>query len=302
MTAAAPVDDRQRTAGRLLAASRRHSLDPDTDIDWDAPPEPGKFWAPPQLCTLYGTHLWHGLDEQRRIELTKHELCAYASAGIWFEAILIQMLMRQLYDSDRSGERYRYGLVEIADECRHSMMFARLISHLGCPDYSPRGVVNELGRAVKTWSNETVTFGAALFVEEVLDSMQRMTMADEAVQPLARQVCRLHVIEEARHIRYARTELAHVATRLPAAERAASQAVLAGIAAVIMRRMPSPAVYAAVGIPPSAGRAAARANPLWQATQRRLCGKVLAFLDEHGLVGPIARRTVLARLGPSRPA
>jgi hypothetical protein len=297
MTTATRPDDRQRTAGRLLAASRRHSLDPAVDIDWAAPPVPGAYWIPAQLCSLYGTRLWAELDEPRRIELTRHEMCAYASAGIWFEAILMQMLLRHLYDTDRSGDRFQYGLVEIADECRHSTMFARLISHLGCPDYSPRGPINEIGRAIKSWSNTTVTFGATLFVEEVLDTMQRLTLADDAVQPLSRQVCRLHVIEEARHIRYARTELAEVAAQLPATERAVSQLLLAGVAAVIMKRIPNPAVYAAVGIRPADGRAAANASPHWRATRRRLCAKVLHFLDEHALVGPIARRAILTPAG-----
>jgi hypothetical protein len=297
MTTAARTDDRQQTASRLLAASRRHSLDPDVDIDWAAAPVPGAYWIPPRMCSLYGTDLWAGLDEQQQIELSKHELCAYASAGIWFEAILIQMLMRHLYDSDRSGDRFRYGLVEIADECRHSVMFARMISQLGCPDYSPRGWINQIGRAIKSWSNATVTFGAALFVEEVLDAMQRLTMVDEAVQPLSRQVCRLHVVEEARHIRYARAELAQVAARLPVAERAVSRLLLAGVAAVIMKRMPNPEVYAAVGIRPADGYRAAQASPHWQATRRRQCGKVLGFLDEQGLVGPVARRAILAPAG-----
>jgi hypothetical protein len=297
MTAPTRTDDRQVTARRLLDASRRHSLDPDADIDWAAPPVPGAYWAPPELCSLHGTDLWAGLTAEQRIELSKHELCAYASAGIWFEAILMQMLLRHLYDTDRSGDRFRYGLVEIADECRHSTMFARLISHLGCPDYSPRGLINDIGRAIKSWSNTTVTFGATLFVEEVLDAMQRLTMADEAVQPLVRQVCRLHVIEEARHIRYARVELAQVAAELPAAERAISRMLLAGVAAVIMRRLPNPEIYAAVGIRPADGHAAAMASPHWRATRRRLCGKVLGFLDEQGLVGPVARRAILAPAG-----
>ena len=37
--------------------------------------------------------------------------------------------------------------------------------------------------------------------------MQRLTFPDERVQPLVRGVTRIHVVEEARHVRYAREEL-----------------------------------------------------------------------------------------------
>ena len=45
-----------------------------------------------------------------------------------------------------------------------------------------------------------------MYVEEILDGLQRQAMDDESVQPLVRQVSRIHVIEEARHISYAREE------------------------------------------------------------------------------------------------
>ena len=51
-------------------------------------------------------------------------------------------------------------------------------------------------------------FAAILIAEEILDAFQRETMADESVQPLVRMVSRIHVVEEARHVRYAREELA----------------------------------------------------------------------------------------------
>ena len=51
-------------------------------------------------------------------------------------------------------------------------------------------------------------FAAILVAEEVLDVLQREAAADERVQPLVRMVSRIHVVEEARHVRYAREELA----------------------------------------------------------------------------------------------
>ena len=39
------LTDREVTAERLIKTSRKHSFDPDTDVDWDAPPVPGLYYA-----------------------------------------------------------------------------------------------------------------------------------------------------------------------------------------------------------------------------------------------------------------
>src|ERR1700684_1105404 len=118
-----PAADRTRTAERLLASAARVSFDPQVDIDWEAPLVPGLWYAPPERSTLYGTDLWRRMPEEQRIELTKHEVASVASIGIWFETILTQMLVRSLYDRSMTDAHARFAFTEIADECRHSMMF-----------------------------------------------------------------------------------------------------------------------------------------------------------------------------------
>jgi hypothetical protein len=55
----------------------------------------------------------------------------------------------------------------------------------------------------------------------------------------------------------------------------------------VASRLVHPRAYAAVGIPPRAGVAAARANPHWRETMRWAARKAHAYLDELDLVsGP----------------
>ena len=82
--ATALLTDRERVAERLLEASAKHSYDPDTELDWEAPLEEGKWFLPERLVSLYGTPLWNGMSEERRIELSRHEAASLASAGVWF--------------------------------------------------------------------------------------------------------------------------------------------------------------------------------------------------------------------------
>src|SRR6195952_669629 len=282
--------DQARTAERLLASAARVSFDPQVDIDWDAPPVPGLWYAPPERSTLYGTDLWRRMPEEQRIELTKHEVASIASVGIWFETILTQMLVRSLYDRSMTDAHARFAFTEIADECRHSMMFGRLIETLGCPDYGPGRLAHFLGRPFKSLTNGTLTFAAALYVEEILDALQREAMNDERVQPMVRTVNRIHVIEEARHMRYARDETARQVAELGPIERLSSRAVLAIVAGMSTARLVPPDVYASVGLDPQEARQAAKTNPHWATTRRFAARKAVDFFTAQGLITAADRR------------
>ncbi len=122
------LKDREQVAERLLEASAKHSFDPDTELDWDAPSEEGKWFWPPELVSLYDTPMWRRMSEEQRMDLARHEAASLASLGIWFEVILMQLLVRHIYDMSVTSAHVQYALTEIADECRHSKMFARLIT------------------------------------------------------------------------------------------------------------------------------------------------------------------------------
>lgn len=274
---------RRRTAERLLASSAKLSFDPLKDVDWEADPVPGAYYIAPERTSLYGTALWRALTEEQRIELSKHEVASVASVGIWFEEILMQMLLRHAFDRDPTSAHVQYALTEIADECRHSVMFARMIAKMGAPAYGAGRLAHELGRVFKAVSTHSQTFGGTMYVEEILDAFQREMMNDESLQPLVRQVSRIHVIEESRHITYAREELRR--KDLGPVRRRLEQLLMGVVIYFATTRLIHPQVYAAVGIAPEAGRRAARANPHWRAAKAEMAAKVVGVLDAAGLVG-----------------
>ncbi|MGR6320265.1 diiron oxygenase [Micromonospora soli] len=278
---------REALATRLLTASVHTSYDPAVEIDWAAPHRPDAYWLPPHRSSLYGTPLWAGLSEAQRIELTKHEVASAASAGLWFETILMQMLIRHYYDADPTSRHAQYALTEVADECRHSIMFGRLIEATGCPVYRADRFDHLLGRWLKATATGPQMYAAILIAEEVLDAFQREIMADESLQPLIRMVSRIHVVEEARHVRFARDELARQVEAAGPLALSYARLVIGRAACAITRRLVHPRAYAAVGIAPSVGRAAARANPHWQATLRWSAHRVADHLAGLGLLsGP----------------
>ncbi len=182
----------------------------------------GAWFMQPERLSLYGTPLWEAMTQEQRIELSRHEVASIASVGLWFELILMQMMVRELYDEDPRSERTQYALTEVGDECRHSVMFGRAIERCGAPAYGPTPHIHRLGRGFKTVAGGVSAYASILVAEEILDRWQRELMRDERVQPLTRMVSRVHVLEEARHMTFAREEVERaVPAAVPRAARLA---------------------------------------------------------------------------------
>jgi hypothetical protein len=282
---ASPEHTVERTARRLLRSTAARSYDPDLDIDWSAPLAGDKGFLLEHRCSLYGTALWRGLSAAQRLELGRHEAASVASTGIWLELTLLRMLAKLAYDGDPASARVQYALAEMAEECRHSTMFARMIDKLGTPRYGPPPRVRSLGSGLTVLARGPARWGAILIGEEITDRFQREQVADESIQPLMRMVNRIHIMEEARHIGFARAELTRAVRQATPAQLRYHRLLLARVAFIVAHSLIHPMVYQSVGLDPALAHRAALANPHHQETLRFGGEKIVAFLDAAGLIG-----------------
>ncbi|MCK5752462.1 MAG: diiron oxygenase, partial [Mycobacterium sp.] len=148
----------QEVSNRLIASAARLSRNAMTEVDWDAPVDPTKYGCSPEWCTLYGTDLWNSLDEKQQIELTKHETASVASNGIWFEMILQEMVLRDQYLGQYHSPEFQFALTEVADECRHSIMFAKASEKMVGTSYKPTKKVGRLGKLFKRTAKNEVAY------------------------------------------------------------------------------------------------------------------------------------------------
>lgn len=276
-----------RRAQRLVEAAARKSFDPFTTIDWSVPVDDRAFHLPPELLPLYGTPAWHAMSEPERIALSRHECAALCGTGIWLENILMRLLVDHLYELDAGDGVHRFLLTEIADECRHSSMFGEYIRRAGTPAYRPAQRLRREGRVVRSLYGRASAFIAVLAAEELLDAMNRATMADPALHPVSRGMARLHVIEEARHVSFARTWLAQELPRLSRASRFAVRMLAPLTVRTIADATVDPEVYKTLGIP--GGARLARQSPHHQARVRRDLSKLVDFLGETEVITPWTR-------------
>ncbi|MFG3350539.1 diiron oxygenase [Streptomyces sp. NPDC048001] len=276
--------EEEPVARRLLHSAAVLSYDPAVEVDWDTPLDRDFHGASPEWSTLYGTAYWEELTEDQRRELTRQEAASVASTGIWFEMILQQMVLRDIYGKDPTGAGFQWALTEIAEECRHSIMFARGAQKLGAPAYRPRRAVLELGRLFKTLAFGEAAYAAILVAEEVLDVMQRDWMRDERVVPFVRTINNIHVVEESRHMKFARDETRRRLRGAGRVRRQVNALVVAGASYFIVTSMVNKAVYAQAGLDSARALAEARANEHHKAMLRSSCSGLMDFLASAGLL------------------
>jgi para-aminobenzoate N-oxygenase AurF len=279
------AQDRDATAARLLKSSAKNSYDPHVDVDWDAPLAEGKAYMPLERVSLYGTDLWAKLTPEQRIELSKHEIASIMSVGLWFEIVLMHLLARYVFDLDARTEHAQYALTEIGDETRHSVMFARTADRLGVPRYGVPKVVHRAAKVFGATAGGPSMFASVLVAEETTDRLQRSMMDDDGIQPLIRSVNRIHVVEEARHVRFAKEEVLRTTPELSKTALRGHRLRTALVAYGVIDSMVDPRIYRSVGIDPRQGRAAALANPHFHETRRWMAGKIVPFLRDAGLIG-----------------
>ena len=272
-------------AGRLLRSSERLSLDPTTEVDWDAPLDRSLPAMPLERVSLHGTPLWESMTQEQRVQLSWHEFASIASVGLWFELCLMQALLRHAYDRDPHAAHAQYALTEVGDETRHSIMFARAADALAPgARYRPSPLVHLLGRAWKTVASGPAMFASVLVAEETLDRLQREVLDADGLLPLAVQVSRVHVTEEARHVSYARSAVARQVPKLGPVARRGHALATALTSAFVVHSFLDPRVYEAVGLDRHEAVRQARGNPQLHETRLWMAEKVLAFLAENGMV------------------
>ena len=291
MTASAKAHTtRAEFAERLLKGSVRKSYEPVVDIDWDAPLDPDKFYLPPAVVSLYGTPIWEAMSRAEQIELSRQELVNTLSAGIWFENILNQALLRKMMHQDPTAATTHYELTELGDETRHMVMFGKAIARVGADPVRPKLYQRIIINALPFAFRGSVLWVAALIGEEIFDSLQRQMMDDDELQPVVQRLMRIHVTEEARHIQFARDGLRK---RAPTMSRATRMWVgnLQGLGAPFFRFLFTNTVqYRRCGLDGRAARRMARRSPHRLDVQIAGFAPLASFLEEVGLMGPIARR------------
>lgn len=285
MTAGDTLEKQTRKAQQLMTSSIRTSYDPIVDIDWSAPNEADKWFLSERFCSLVGTDLWESFTLEQKILISREELASSIALGVWTEHMLLQMVSRYIYDRDVATPEVQFALTEVADECRHMIMFAKVVEATGAQTYPTPWRTRESGRLLKTMAPVTALWALILMTEEIFERIQREMARDESVQPVVRAMSRIHVVEEARHIGFARAELERVVPRMSKPQRSALRLMLALAVQTFAQETFNPLMYQRAGLNPKQAVRVAKNNPANRETFKWAAGRITEHYKEIGLIG-----------------
>ncbi len=212
-----------------------------------------RFWLPEAAISLQGVSEFDRLPQAQRQRLSQMEFINFIQMGIWVENLFIERIARGLrHPPDRLAE-HRYLLHQIREEAGHSLMFLELIDRSGLPrlQMPARGLrlAAALGRHLPY---DWLGFWLAVTIgEEIPDRLNRyLRRHGDAVDPVIRDLVTTHVVDEARHIAYARCR----AQKLLDGAYGPNVRSMALLMRPILRQFvrafyfPGPAVYRAAGL------------------------------------------------------
>lgn len=272
---------------RQLSENSAPYRDPLALVNWSQLNTTG-YWLPEPALSLHGLAEFDALALPARQRLSQYEFINVMHCGLWLEGMFLQRMSRRLRPAMPRVE-CEYLLHELREETGHSLMFLRVIeaSGLAVPDGSWRAprVAAALSRLAPA---DGALFWLAMLVgEDVPDKFNRYVRAHaDPVNPAIRQVCTLHIVDEARHIALARRTFESLLAR----SRAPRRNLLSAAARLLLRELarvyyyPPASFYELAGLTPGARwRAAALRNPARLRFVEERIAPTLRALESCGL-------------------
>jgi len=232
----------------LSAVSEEQFIDP-RELEWPAEVDPDAWYFTPELISLYGSDVWDTLDECQRKRLSLYEAVNFFSLNIHGEKYLISEISRRLYGGGDS-ELSRYLLHFVDEEARHMMYFSGF-----CRRYAQKTYPDRTMHSEDNGDDELdmfLLFARINVFEEIVDFYNRTMAKDERLAPVAREINRIHHVEELRHLNFGRNFLKHCLDHhvddWNETRRRESRAHLSSYLDLVWKQYYSPDVYEDAGI------------------------------------------------------
>lgn len=232
----------------LSATSEDAFIDP-RHFHWPASIDADAWCFAPELVSLYGTRHWDALSQSQQKRLCFFEAVNFFSLNIHGEKYLISEISRRLYGAEES-ELSRYLLHFVDEEARHMMYFSGFCRRYAGKIYPDRTLHGEDSGDEEL--DMFLLFARINVFEEIVDHYNRIMASDERLDPVVREINRIHHVEELRHLNFGRRFLKDCLDRhiddWDEQRRRALQAHVSDYLDFVWKQYLNPHVYADAGI------------------------------------------------------
>jgi hypothetical protein len=285
--------DYQRLLARLCAASVVRRYEAYRDIAWDDPemqvdPDDPR-WELPDDHPLGATEWYRARPPGVRSRIGLNMTAGFCYTGRVFEGVLSRGLLRFAAARPHNSLEYRFAYHEVIEEAHHSLMFQELVNRAGLP---VPVVDADFVQATSTVAEYGTTFPELLFIyalggEDPIDYVQREGYRKRSDRhPLIQRISQIHIVEEARHVAFARSYLRLNVPKLSDAKRTEMSLAVPGILSVLSSLMMKPPqhIIETYGIPSPVIDEAFTDNPAHRNLVVASLSKIRTLCDELGLM------------------
>ncbi|WP_433566223.1 AurF N-oxygenase family protein [Nocardia sp. CA-151230] len=275
----------------LIRSAQRLSFDPRCPGLYEPGPDADqRYGMTAQWSPLFDTPIWASMSEQQRILLTRCEVAQFLGIAIWLEVGLQVALLRANHGADPARPDIAFLLNECADENLHSLMFIKGVDSIGAHFYPHDRLQKLLGRLFAMFAWHEVAYGIVLAGEEIFDAMQRDWMTDTTVADAIRRTSYVHVVEESRHMAFARRRIRDQLTTISRPRRFLSTIAIAVGTHIVAKSLINRRVYEELGLRWPEVKSAIDANEHHRMMFRSATASFIEFLHREGLLNRVARR------------
>jgi len=204
----------------LYEKAKRDQWNVSRDVDWAQPFDIEQGVLADEMMDIYGTPMWDRLTPAERGELNMR----FAN---WRLGVLLygehgaMLLCSQLVECVSGTDAKFFQATQVVDEARHNEVLNRYVTErLGGLRYPLPDFERELFDTLLSDRRWTVkTIGLQLVAETFAVALFRM-LAETSKDPLLRQICKLILQDESRHMGFGMLSLPDVIGELTDAERA----------------------------------------------------------------------------------
>lgn len=194
--------DIQATVKTLCRISEDQFVDPFEKLEWPESIEKAQWHFTPELISIHGMPEYDALSEEKKRLLSFYETINFFSLNIHGEKALIEGLARNLYH--RADPNYTPYLHHFLDEeNKHMIYFGRFCSYYAGKVYPDKKL--SFPKEYAPGEEEFMFFVKVMIFEEIVDRYNKKMGEDVRLAQLARDINRLHHIDESRHLAFGRT-------------------------------------------------------------------------------------------------
>lgn len=278
---------------KLLNLYRKGKMlqwDSDERIDWSQNlDEENPAGLPDEVIGIYGSDLWNGMDEARRIELRRHFQAWQFSQFLHGEQgalICTAKIVQQVPDMDSKF----YASTQVVDEARHVEAYSRLLHEKFDLVYPINPHLASLLEETLTDSRWDFTYlGMQVLIEGVALAAFGM-IRDFGKNPLATSVTAYVMQDEARHVAFGRLALRDFYPQLTDKERDEREEFVVEGCYLLRDRFLGEEVWETLGLPVAECMAATDRSDFMRHYRSALFTRIVPTIKDIGLWGPRIRK------------